>query len=676
MAKKDRDATEGYVQHGVSFAGSTASGQAVGMCPFCGKEKHFYVNKVTGAWDCKRCTTGGGLLTFLQQKAEHNQPKFRGKVAMQLADNRTLSRRTLRAWGVGWDGKHYTVPVQAFDKTVDLRRYLMRSNKMFATTGSKVGLVGKDNGSKDVWLCEGEWDAMALWECFQQLDINDSVLAVVGASSFPKNAVDHFQNRNVCVLFDNDDAGSKGAVRVNNMLEGFCKSLQFVHWPERFEKGYDIRDLYKAKGKNLVSAIKKMFKPTPPGALQEPETSERPTGDGLLEFIAIKGYREWLHLPDADVLAVMFGAVFANRFDGDPLWLFFVDGPGGGKTELLMSMSGAPLIMTTTSLTPHTLISGANFAGAGDPSVIPKLDGKVLVVKDFTTILNMNAMQRDEIFGVLRDAYDGKTEKYFGNGVHRSYESHFGILAGVTPVIEAYASQSSVLGERFLKYRFPHEDTVTKGDLAIDRALDNIAGESAMREELMAVASQVLDLDVSATKPPILPQEYKTKIKGLAQWLSVLRGVVQRDRYTGQVLSKPVKEVGTRLAKQLAKLAMGVAVYRRKKQVDESCYRIVVDVARGTAPERVEEIVKQLYLNHSYGTMPTRKLAKFSRFPAETVLAVLQDLEMLKLVKLVEQGRYPEWSIAPAVRKLMAPLDLYGKDTKKKRKPARRTKIA
>ncbi len=673
---KSKDATEGYVQHGVTFSASTASDQAVGTCPFCGKEKHLYVNKTTGAWDCKKGCGAGGLISFLKKKAEANQDRFKGKVALKLSEHRGMQRRTLRAWGVGWDGKSYTVPVEGTGKFTDLRRYLTGMNRGLNTTGSKIGLLGKDNGSKKVWLCEGEWDAMALWECFQQLEVKDTVLAVVGAGSFPKSAVDLMQDREVFVLFDNDDGGVKGAVRVSNMLQGIAKSLQFVHWPERFEKGYDIRDLYKAKGKNLFTAIKKMLKPQPPGALQESESDDRPTGDGLSELLTIKGYREWLHLPDPDVLAVLFGSVFANRFDGDPLWLFFVDAPGGGKTELLMSLTMAALITTTTSLTPHTLVSGANFAGAGDPSLIPKLDGKVLVVKDFTTILNMNPLQRDDIFGVLRDAYDGVTEKYFGNGVHRRYESYFGILAGVTPAIEAYAHMSSVLGERFLKYRMPTQDTVTKGDIAIDRALDNIAGESRMREELMAVAAQVLDLEVSATVPPDLPAEYKAKIKGLAQWLSVLRGVVQRDRYTGQVLSKPVKEVGTRLAKQLAKLAMGVAVYRRKKVVDESCYRIVVEVARGTAPERVEEIIKQLYLNSDYGSLPTRKLAKFARFPVETVLAVLQDLEMLKLVKLVTEGKFPEWRIAPAVKKLMDPLDLYLKETGKKRKQAHRTLIA
>jgi len=54
---------------------------------------------------------------------------------------------------------------------------------------------------------------------------------------------------------------------------------------------------------------------------------------------------------------------------------------------------------------------------------------------------------RDEIFGTLRDAYDGKITKRFANGIVRAYQSTFGLVAGVTPAIESFVVTHAMLGE-------------------------------------------------------------------------------------------------------------------------------------------------------------------------------------------------------------------------------------
>ena len=39
--------------------------QIICDCLFCGKSKHMYVNKNTGAWDCKKCGNSGGIYKLL-----------------------------------------------------------------------------------------------------------------------------------------------------------------------------------------------------------------------------------------------------------------------------------------------------------------------------------------------------------------------------------------------------------------------------------------------------------------------------------------------------------------------------------------------------------------------------------------------------------------------------------
>ena len=44
----------------------THSGQYVCDCIFCGKERHFYINKKTQLFDCKKCGASGNIFKLLQ----------------------------------------------------------------------------------------------------------------------------------------------------------------------------------------------------------------------------------------------------------------------------------------------------------------------------------------------------------------------------------------------------------------------------------------------------------------------------------------------------------------------------------------------------------------------------------------------------------------------------------
>ena len=44
----------------------TRSGQYICTCPFCGKEKHFYINKKTQMFDCKKCGEFGNIYKLLR----------------------------------------------------------------------------------------------------------------------------------------------------------------------------------------------------------------------------------------------------------------------------------------------------------------------------------------------------------------------------------------------------------------------------------------------------------------------------------------------------------------------------------------------------------------------------------------------------------------------------------
>lgn len=138
-----------------------------------------------------------------------------------------------------------------------------------------------------------------------------------------------------------------------------------------------------------------------------------PSTMGREEVLAVLS--KWLCLPDLEAVDVLMATAIAIYLPGDPLWLYYVGPPGGTKTESLRALKG-PRVVSLSSLTPQTLISGYK----GDPEkvdLLPKLDGKLLVIKDFTSILSKKPEDAAAIFADLREAYDGYLEKSFGSGV-------------------------------------------------------------------------------------------------------------------------------------------------------------------------------------------------------------------------------------------------------------------
>ena len=119
--------------------------------------------------------------------------------------------------------------------------------------------------------------------------------------------------------------------------------------------------------------------------------------------------RRWLWLEDILALDVILATTISNWMAGDPVWLFLIAPPGGTKTELLRAFQG-PHVISTSSLTPQTLISGLK-GERSQIDLMARLDGKLLIIKDGTSILTKKPEDRAAIFSDLREAYDGYLEK-------------------------------------------------------------------------------------------------------------------------------------------------------------------------------------------------------------------------------------------------------------------------
>lgn len=114
-------------------------------------------------------------------------------------------------------------------------------------------------------------------------------------------------------------------------------------------------------------------------------------------------FRRWLHIPDPGALYAMLAAVVANRLPGDPIWVLFVGPPGGGKSEMLASLSNLPDVHPAATLTEAALLSGTpqkDRSATAKGGLLRSIgDFGIIVAKDFGSVLSMNRDARALVAG-------------------------------------------------------------------------------------------------------------------------------------------------------------------------------------------------------------------------------------------------------------------------------------
>lgn len=661
-----------FTQHGVKPIKESGSSEVIADCLFCSGKEKLYINIDSKRWNCKICNRSGGFQKWLQAVSEYSQGEISAVQLTRLAKDRNLSIATLRRAQIGWNPwiQRYNLPIPMMDgpELADIRIYNIKTHKFISSADCKTGLFGWENlksGASKVYLTEGEWDGLAMREALEAVNNQDEiVLSAPGAMTFKKEWISFFQGLTVHVLYDNDDPGKNGSIKILSMLQGIPKEIKFLHWKPNEKEGKDIGDVYAV----LRKTPKAFFKRINLSLHDEPQEpkGKSPANLTVTSKISFKGpyipvsqiyesYTKWLKLEDTTVLDILFGSAIANRIPGDPVWLLLVAQSGGVKSELIMSLDDVVNVVPRESITANTLISGMSLAGGGDPSLIPRLNNRILTIKDLTVLMEEKEPVRKAILSQLRNAYDGKAHKELGNSILRIYKSVFGIIAGVTPKIDIYAEGESAIGERFIRWRIP--DALDE-KLICKRSLRNTTNKQILRKELSQIAKAVLDYDFKNI--PSMSETLEDKVISLAQWTAMLRGTVERDKYSKDIVQEPMKELATRLTNEYYKLVLGIGMLHQKSEISFSEYKSLKHVAISTIPAKSKSLFELMYNKGNVRGWKIRDMVPRLKFSQGTIQRLVEDLTVLGALRKVGIEKiHNEWTLSNKSLKLMEETGLW-----------------
>lgn len=641
-------------------------------CPFCEHEDKLAIVDKTGQFRCAACDESGNHITFLtkfheswfEYTEEHHYDQL-------LEDRPGIILPVLQNAKIAYDSYYdrWLIPYKnPFSKFLtNLGVYKIRKNtKNRIFKGENVNgalpltlynpfqnLTPKASKEEQnvIYICEGEWDALALLSLFQKTGDATPTLAVPGASIVPPSLekwLKHFDLIRLC--YDNEESGEVGLDKMQLHLTRHKKVHEFLNWsnvPDAVEKE-DVRDLIVRNAQFVPNAF------TPCQHIDVTDTKEPDElSDGYVASIEdiplVEGFTEYINLYqkhialnqiNKDAIALGMAVATTQYMKGEPLWTFFIGPPGCGKTTFIESFGGTNEYFDYSSrITAKSLVSG--WGGGGDPSMLVRMNGKCFFIKDFTVVLGESKDERRALFNHLRDIYDGSLRFTYGNSVERNYQRlNFNMLAGVTEAI--YAHNDASMGERFLRITYMRENDME--DEILDAVMRGF-GKSTSRKFDLTYASigfvkyiRQFDWDLEAL--PVVGADSRRIIGGLAKYTAAVRTQVTRDRNEG-IQYKPRREIASRLSIQFLKIAFGLhKIFYPERTVTSSTInfddailsliaKVAFDTCEGYTQHAMLEIIK-------VGRLSRDQLKRKLRVESTRIHRVIRDMVDTSLVREIE----------------------------------------
>lgn len=333
--------------------------------------------------------------------------------------------------------------------------------------------------------------------------------------------------------------------------------------------------------------------------------------------------------PDIPAAKVIYAIVASHRINKHaPSWLLPIAPPGSMKTELLKSVEGLPGVHLIDEVTENTFISGEldrpGHNRTAPASLLHRIgnDG-IIIVPDFSTILEMSSDKRGKILSQLRRIYDGQLRREFGTSEHldeREWKGRITLLAGTTPEVDRYYSVLGALGDRFVQLRWSRAGGHEAALKAIEQNLE-VAVE--LRRRVHKFLLPIL------ARPNVAAPEVSTdlliRLAHFSDFIVHARAHVPRSYGAKEIDGIPQIESNTRLPQELVQIGRGWASLMGRDRITEEDFELIVRAGWDTIPP----VRRIILVGLAQGKKP------YSLGLADS--AVVRQLEDLEAIGLVEK---------------------------------------
>lgn len=680
-----------YTFHGIEDLDYEGRDQAIATCPFCGKEKKFYINSADGRWQCKSCSAGtekggGNVYTFMRVLWEMSKEATTDDEYDGLREDRKLLHiDTLKRWGVVKSTLtgDWLVPGHGLDGEVN-QLYKYVGKILLTTTGIGHQLHGVplcDEASQVRYIAEGPWDGMAWWETLREAKLlgrgqKADVVAVPGCGVFNEKWVEFFAGKTVVMLYDSDHPrqnqgresipGYDGMRRAGRLLasrseeSGAPREIRYLHWGEKgfnpeLPDGFDVRDQL-AQGETAEERVDLLYQTLErvqdaPKEWMRKDVAVTAGGDAVdclpchdwptLTASWRKAMRWTTGLDNA--LAVMLASVVSTRSIGDQLWIKIIGPAACGKSTLCEAVSvNRKFVLAKSTIRGFHSGFKSDAKGEEDNSLVAQLRGKTLVTKDGDTLLQSPNL--GQILSEARDLYDSTSRTHYRNKMGKDYQGvrMTWILCGTASL---RSIDSSELGERFL------DCVIMEGidDDLEDEISWRVANRAKRNVSVIADGKLETQHDTDLVRAMQLTGGY---INYLCDNSASLLGKIDFDddrtrscarlaKFVAYMRARPSikqeesaeREFSSRLTSQLVRLAMCVAAVLGKRDVDDEVMTRTRKVALDTARGRTLELCKHLHKAGSDG-LDTRALAIYTNQTEDREAALLRFLRKIGAVEM------------------------------------------
>lgn len=639
------------------------------QCPFqdCQKEDHFFVKIETGQFECKKCGRDGNHYTFMTQfhkllLESTTEDNYKDLTSLRSIPSETLG---LAKWAIDesgvWWVPYYAmtssnlVNIGRFDPNNPNKKMRFRIFKAPELPLVLYRLFESPKIENEVIITEGEWDTPSIYAAYRANKTKPgSTLMGCPGNNWKKEWNKQLRGKNVTFFKDRDKGGDDFEQSIAKNAEGF--NYCFANWSvaeqywqtnygEEFS-GKDPRDILvhiKNRSEMLPIIIDMMNEATTvvsdvpediaaksSYSIDITEIDPIPSRKTFQQRIRDSMYTNQSIMQSIDLT---MAAALSVRLPGEPIWVFLYGPPSCGKSLLIEAFGGENDYFDYASkLTATSLVSGWRPQnGESTSSTLPKINGKTLFIKDLTVLLGMPETVQQQLWDILRDAYDGYIKVPFGNGqTFTATGIKFGIVAGVTHAI--HSRNDSDMGERFLKIDYLGNSTQFSEEDHMDAAWDNMDKKKENKELLLkSILGYYKHLHESFSPESLLPvpDEIKQKLKKLAQLVAKLRTKVVKDRHEGMKM-RPVPEVATRIFLQLGILLRCVAYVRQDKEINNDTYLTIKKIAFDSTNALNLEVIDYL---HKHKGASRHALINDLRIPSTRMHQILTDFEQLDIVE-------------------------------------------